>query len=312
MVSITPYQPEHKTRWDQFVRDSKNGVFLFHRDYMEYHSDRFADASLLFFDGDRLLAVMPANRQGDVLYSHGGLTFGGILSDQKMRTPVMLEVFSSLSAHLRECRIGRLVYKAVPYIYHEVPAEEDLYALFRHDARLVRRDVSSTVCMGNRVALSKGRKWSIKKGKANGLDVRRSGDFATFMQIEEDVLLRKYGVRPTHTADEMKLLADRFPEHIKLFAAYHAEKMVAGVIVYESRNVAHAQYIAGTDEGKELFAGDLLIDFLLTEVYAGKRYFDFGISTEEQGRVLNVGLVTQKEEYGARATVYDTYEMEIR
>jgi hypothetical protein len=312
MVTVAPYSDAHKQVWDRFVAEAKNGVFLFYRDYLEYHRDRFADFSLLFFDGDKLLGILPANRDGDTLCSHGGLTFGGILSDQRMRTPVMLELFDAMREHLKAEGIAKILYKAVPHIYHDVPAEEDLYALFRHAARLVRRDVSSTIWMKDRVALSKGRKWSIKKGRASGLSVGRSYDFRTFMAIEEEVLQQRHGVKPTHTAEEIEALARRFPEHIQLYAATREGQMLAGAIVYESRSVAHTQYIASTDEGRKLFAGDLLLDVLINETYVQKKYFDFGISTESRGRILNVGLVTQKEEFGARATVYDTYEMDVR
>lgn len=310
-VSISKYRPEYKNLWNNFVSNSKNGVFLFYRDYMEYHSDRFTDHSLMFFDNNNLIAVMPLNISDDVLLSHGGLTFGGIISDSRMKTPLVLEVFDVLKNYAKKQGIRKIIYKAIPHIYHNIPAEEDLYALFRHDAKLVRRDVSSTIFMKERMVFSKGRRWCIKKSKEKGLEVRRNHDFKTFMAIEEDLLRKKYGVKPTHTGDEMQLLASRFPENIKLFTAHKNDAMVAGVIVYESKNVAHTQYIVSTDEGKEMFAVDLVLDFLINEHYKEKEYFDFGISTEKEGRVLNVGLINQKEEFGARATIYDTYELEV-
>jgi len=311
MIKVYRYEPKYKSLWDRFVAEAKNGIFLFYRDYMEYHSDRFSDFSLLFYDDNRLAAVMSANIRDDLLFSHGGLTFGGVISDDKMKTPLMLEIFDALKEYLKAQGITKVVYKAIPYIYHDVPAEEDLYALFLHNAKLVRRDVSSTIFMKEKIAFSKGRKWAVKKSKSSGLGVRQSYDFKTFMSIEEDNLRGKYGVKPTHTAEEIQLLADRFPENIKLFAAYENEIMVAGVIIYENKNVAHTQYIASTDEGKGLFAGDLILDFLISEHYREKKYLDFGISTEKEGRFLNVGLITQKEEFGARAVVYDTYELDM-
>jgi hypothetical protein len=224
----------------------------------------------------------------------------------------MLELFGQLRAWLPEHGIGRVVYKAVPHIYHRVPAEEDLYALHRHGGRLVRRDVSSTIRMAEREPLSKGRKWSVKRARSHGLTVGRSHDFATFMAIEEAHLLEKYGVRPTHTAAEMELLAGRFPDDIKLFAAHRGTEMVGGVVVYGSRCVAHAQYIAATAAGRELDALDLILDMLLNETYVDKPYIDFGISTEDGGRTLNVGLVENKESYGGRAVTYDWYEWDLR
>ena len=290
--------------------EARNGVFLFHRDYMEYHADRFVDHSLLFRGAGKLVAVLPASECDGSLVSHGGLTFGGVVSGRRMTTPLMLEVFDALRAYLRERGLARLLYKAVPHIYHDVPAEEDLYALFVAGGRLVRRDVSSTIAMGDRLPVAKGRKSSRGGARRHGTTVERSHDFHGFMRLEAEHLAKRYGVAPVHTGDEMALLAGRFPDAIKLFAARQDAEMVAGVLVYESRQVAHAQYIAASERGKETCALDLVLHHLLAEEFAGKRYFDFGISTEQAGRYLNAGLVGYKESYGARATTYDFYELD--
>jgi hypothetical protein len=312
MIQVVQYQAEHKRLWDEFVAQAKNGVFLFRRDYMDYHADRFTDHSLLFFADEKLVALLPANSTDDALISHGGLTFGGVISDNRLRAGLMLEIFDALRAYLRaRGNVARLIYKAVPHIYHSVPAEEDLYALFRHEARLIRRDLSATVSQRERIGLTKGRKWSLKQSRAHALDVRPSADFETFMTIEAEVLKAKYNLRPVHTAAELVMLAGRFPDNIKLFAAYKGATMLAGVVMYESRNVAHAQYIAATEEGKQMAALDCILNFLINEQYTEKPYFDFGVSTEQGGRYLNAGLAEHKESFGARAVVYDFYELTI-
>lgn len=308
---VVSYEPGRRREWDEFVGNSKNGTFLFLRDYVEYHADRFPDASLMFYgEGGRLLGLLPATEAGGLLSSHAGLTFGGVVSGDEMKVGLMLELFDALRDHLRARGVGRFVYKAVPHIYHRLPAEEDLYALFRHGARLVRRDVSVTLDMAARLPFSKGRKYSIKKAEKLGIEVSRSDDFETFMAMEEDLLREKYGARPVHTAAEIKLLAGRFPDHIKLFAARAGGRMQAGVVVYESAQVAHAQYIGASPEGRETGAPDLIMGYLINDYYARKKYFDFGISTEEAGRRLNSGLVENKQGFGARAVVYDFYEFE--
>src|SRR5207244_2191468 len=131
-VRFERYEPRWRSVWDGFVARSKNGVFLFHRDYVEYHADRFTDHSLLFLDGEKVLALLPGSRREDALASHAGLTFGGFVTDHSMKTPQMLRLFDLLRQHCRGEGITRIVYKAVPHIYHRVPAEEDLYALFAH------------------------------------------------------------------------------------------------------------------------------------------------------------------------------------
>jgi hypothetical protein len=243
--------------------------------------------------------------------SHGGLTFGGFVIDKRMRQKTMLDVVRAGTNALRDAGAKRLVYKAIPHIYHDVPAEEDRYALFRAGARLVRRDASSTILLSERLALGKGRKWSLKRGRDAGVSVRRSDDFAPFMAIEEQQLAERHGVRPVHTAQELELLASRFPENVKLYIAWRDQSLLGGVIVYESRNVAHAQYIASTDDGRELGALDVVLAYLLDEEFAHKRWFDFGISTVREGRQLNEGLTWNKESFGARTVVYDTYELDL-
>lgn len=312
-IIVKRFENNESHEWNEFVKSSKNGTFLFEREYMDYHADRFADCSLMFRDeNEKLIAVLPANLKDDAIVSHGGLTFGGIVSGNRMKTPLMLTIFDSLSEFVRGAGLNRIVYKAVPHIYHRQLAEEDLYALFRSKARLVRRDVSTTIYQNERLPLSKGRKWATAQSRKSNLEIRESRDFETFMRLEAELLAAKYNAVPVHTAAEIELLANRFPDNIKLFGAFADNEMQAGVVIYENPTVAHAQYIASTDEGKKKFALDAVLQFLINERYVGKRYFDFGISTEQRGLYLNSGLIDFKESWGGRATVYDAYEMTVK
>jgi hypothetical protein len=311
-VKVSRYTSEQKCVWDSFVKRSKNGVFLFARDYMEYHTDRFNDFSLMFHnERDHLVALLPASMDGGDITSHAGLTFGGVVTDDGMKAAVMLELFDALEAFLRDHEIGKVIYKAVPHIYHRVPAEEDLYALFRRGARLFRRDISSTVDLRVRLPFSKGRKWSARQARKAGLRIEKSQDFRTFMRMEEELLIGKYNVKPTHTGAQLELLASRFPEQIKLFVALHDDSMMAGVVIYEYDRVAHAQYISASEEGKRVGALDLILEYLITDYYAHMNYFDFGISTESGGQYLNAGLIENKQSFGGRAVVHDFYEWDL-
>jgi hypothetical protein len=309
-IRVEPYTSGHKQIWDEMIAHSRNGVFLFFRDYMEYHNDLFQDASLLFFEERNLLAVLPANRDGNQVVSHGGLTFGGVISRDDLGASTMLELFDVLREWLRGQGVSTLLYKPVPHIYHRMPAEEDLYALFRSGARLVRRDLSSTLDMACRSPMQHGRKTQLKRGKKTFV-VRESRDYGAFMDLVSSALTTKHKVKPTHTAQEMELLAGRFPQNIRLFGAYRAEQLCAGVLIYENTSVAHVQYIAGADEAKREGALECIFDELVERRYATIRYFDWGISTEQAGQWLNPGLVQNKESYGARGVAYDLYEMDM-
>jgi hypothetical protein len=311
MLEITLYADEYKKLWDEFVQKSKNGIFMFFRDYMDYHSDRFEDKSLLFFENNKLIALLPANRNQEDLISHGGLTFGGIVADDGMTVAGMLKIFEALTVYLIKEGYRKIIYKPIPHIYHRVPSEEDLYVLFVRGGRLMRRDLSTTISLRNRSPYAKGRKWSINKAKKAGLAVRPSTDFESFMTIEEYVLHKYHDTKPVHSAAEIQLLARRFPENIRLFGAFQDSRMLAGVVVYADGPVAHTQYISSTDEGREVGASDFVLDHLIQDVYSDKTYFDFGISTEQGGNHLNLGLALYKENFGGRAIAYDWYELVV-
>ena len=301
-----------KNDWDDFVRESKNGTFLFFRDYMDYHRDRFDDNSLLVFDDkEKLLALLPANRKDDALFSHGGLTYGGFISGEHMKTATMWEIFRLTLDYLRENNLRKLIYKTVPNIYHLAPSEEDLYALFRSNAVLMRRDVSGTIDLSNKYDYQNRRSRAIKKAQKNNIVCRLSDDYSNFWQILSENLADSHNAKPVHSLAEIKKLQSSFPDNIKLFAAFLNDEMIAGTLVYETEKVAHAQYIASSKDGQAIGGLDLLFHFLLTEIYDEKSFFDFGISTEDQGKYLNAGLMDFKEGFGARAIVYDAYEIKI-
>lgn len=312
MIETVLYSAEKQAEWDAFVDASKNGTFMLKRGYVEYHSDRFTDFSMMFYEDGKLLAVMPASLHGKEVCSHGGLTYGGIVSDKRMTTPKMLEVFDALKAFLKEKGVEKLIYKRVPSVYFSYPSDEDLYALFRNNAKLVRRDISTAVYLPDKLRFSELRRRGVKKAVKNGLEVRQSFDYDGYIALLAEVLSVHHETKPVHTGAELALLANRFPEVVKLYCAYRGEEMMAGVLIFDTPLTVHAQYIANSEEGRNIGALDLVMDYLINTYSEGKTYFDFGISTEEQGIVLNYGLIGQKEMFGGRGIAYDFYEWEIK
>ena len=272
MFEIRRYTPDCADEWNQFVAESKNGTFLFDRRYMDYHQDRFRDHSLMFYQDGRLLAVLPAHVDGDTLYTHRGLTYGGLVMSPRLTIVETLALFRELNAMLRSEGLKHVIYKAVPWIYHRLSAEEDLYALYHEcHARIVARDYSTNIFLGT-----------------------------------------KYGIRPVHTLAEIELLHGRFPDNIVLYQAVRDGQVLGGVVLYLSPPVVHAQYSSATPEGKSLGAIDAIYERIMHHDYKDWPYFDFGRSTENpDGSGLNEALVFQKEGFGARGLCYDIYEWDL-
>ena len=311
-MEIRRYRREDKELWNSFVNKARNATFLFDRNYMDYHADRFDDNSFMFYHKGKLKAVLPANVAGDTLYSHQGLTYGALLLDKKATVEDVLECFDSLNSWLRENGISKVVYKALPWIYQQYPSEEDLYALtWKCKAQLISRNIASTIVIDNKLKFAESRKSGIRKALSLNIEVGESNDVDGFWHVLEDNLGNRYNAKPVHTANEMKLLMSRFPNNIRLYVAKMNGEIVGGTLIYVTPQVVHTQYISASVEGKKHGALDLLFDYIINKVYANCRYFDFGKSTEQGGAYLNEPLIFQKEGFGGRGVCYDWYQWEL-
>lgn len=329
MIETRRYTPEDAAEWNRFVwLKSRQGTFLFDRNYMDYHQDRFHDHSLMFFHKRKLYALLPANevtvsaQDGDeagttkkILYSHQGLTYGGLLTCPKVTAEVCIDIFESLREYLRENGFQSCIYKAMPWIYQRIPSEEDLYALTHvAQAKLKAREISTTISLDAAMRFSELRRRGVKKAELNELDIKFTkfpNDFSAFWDLLDANLLERHHTHPVHSKEELELLMHRFPDNILCFVAEKDDAIVGGSIVYVTPQVIHTQYIAANEIGKQFGALDALFDFIIHKCRWNVPYFDFGKSTEDDGNFLNRNLIHQKEGFGGRGVIYDTYEWEI-
>lgn len=328
-MTILPYSINKREEWNRFVEESKQGTFLFDRNFMDYHADRFFDCSLLVYSDDvteadaaydSLMAVFPANwnETEKTVYSHQGLTYGGILTKTSITQSEVLLILQKILMYY-EGYLGAktLVYKAIPYIYSRIPSQEDLYAVFRAGGQLVARGVSTAVSVSHPLNMRTLRVRQAKKALERGFYIERLKDAGNeylneYWTVLENVLMEHHKTKPVHTLDEISLLMRRFPKNIKIFVVKNTDaKIVAGIVVFETETVAHVQYIASAPEGRKYGAMDLLLRHICGEKYKDKEFIDFGISTENGGQVLNEGLIFQKEGFGGRSVCYDVYKIDI-
>ncbi len=308
---VRPYLKNDFENWNVFIGQAKNATFLFHRDFMEYHSDRFQDYSLIVLDGEKWVAVLPANIVGNEVFSHQGLSYGGLVYNEKLKLASVLAIFKSVLSFLNANKMEKLLVKLIPSIYHKKPSEELNYALFLAEGQLTRRDTLAVLDLTKKNILSKDRKNGVKKGIENNFEIKEENDFEEFWnKILIPNLAKKHQAKPVHYLEEIIKLKALFPENIRQFNVYQNGIIVAGTTIFETSTVAHSQYISGIEDKNDMGSLDFLHYHLLTEVFKDKRFFDFGISNENQGRNLNNGLSYWKESFGASTIVHDFYEVE--
>lgn len=312
MILPERYTHEFQSQWNDFNSKSKNGLFFFNRGYMDYHSDRFEDHSLIFKKekSEEILAVFPANAKGDVIVSHGGLTFGSLVLSLNVKQSEVLEIFAAMKGYYRNLGYTKILYKTIPYIFSGYPAQEDLYGLFLSGGSLYRRDVSSVISIGNKIDYSQSKKNLVNRFLKSGVEITEESSFAAFWELLAEVL-KKFCASPVHSLQEIELLKARFPENIKLFTLKQEEELLAGLVVFDFGNVVHTQYMANSPQGRKLGALDFINYQLINKVYKDKKYYSFGISTEDNGNVLNAGLIQQKELMGGRSIALDFYEIDL-
>jgi len=305
---VEKYTKENRLAWDTFISGAKNATFLFARDFMEYHSDRFTDYSLLVYKDDLLYAVLPANIVGDKLYSHKGLTYGSLVLSKSAKLLYTFEAFKALLAFLDAKAISTLELRNIPTFYNTMPSDELSYFLFKANATLIKRDALMVIDTSTKIKFQKNRREGINKAKRNGLTIAVDDNFEGFWnEILIPNLQQKHAVAPVHSLEEIQLLAAKFPDHIKQVNVYKDNVIVAGTTLFLTKTTIHPQYVSGNSDKNAFGSLDLAYDYIINHFDSSKRYFDFNISSEENGKALNSGLIFWKESCGARTYVADNY-----
>lgn len=309
-VLITRYTAGDENAWNDFLLRAKNSTFLFNRAYMDYHSARFKDHSILIYQRSKLTAIFPANEEDDVIYSHAGLSYGGLVLLPEVRLEDVLTFFSHLTRYFNGSAFKYIRYKCFPSYLCSHPSNEDQFVLYLLEAKLLRRDASCVLIRDKALPYQHGRKSSMKMANEKTLTITVDQDPTAFWdQVLLPNLKERFGAKPVHTADEMRQLISRFPENIRLYVIGEKGHMLAGVVLYVFPGGIHTQYISATQKGRDLGALDVLIDHIIVNELRERSYFSFGTSGDGAGH-LNLGLFNWKEGFGGRIHVIDHYEID--
>lgn len=314
---IEQFKMSEEANWDSFCEKSWQGTFLHTRQFLSYHGDKFVDKSLIIKDNDNWIGVFPAaidNQDSHCIVSHPGITYGGILHSGKLMGSSMLLAMNEIIKHYVEEGFSKLIYKVVPWFYHKIPTQDDLYALFRLNAKRIKVDLSATINLNNRGVVSERRRRGKKKSDREGLEISVGNDYLEeYWNVVEYNLRTKYNKKPTHSFNEIFILSDRFPDNILLIVGRLRGSVVAGVLLFRTKFADHAQYIAANDIGYKISALDKIFEYCISKSKEdGKIWFDFGISTEDNGLLLNDSLFQFKREFGAGSTTYETYQIDLK
>lgn len=315
-ITIHNYEPSDAEGWDAFCKITHQGTFLHTRRFLSYHGDKFRDRSLVLKKDGVIVALLPAAESpvdSETVVSHPGITYGGLLHSGKVMGEDTIEALQSVVTHYGQLGYRRFIYKAVPSIYHQVPCDDDHYAMFRLSAVRSRCDLSSAIDLTNRLPVSSRRKRSLNKAQKAGVSIVSGLNLIeNLWEVLKQNLKEKHNAIPVHSLTEITHLANLFPENIDCICAKVGNEIIAGVVTFETPTCLHAQYIASSDRGLNVSALDVVFEYLITDsIKKEKKWFDFGISNENEGRTLNSSLYRFKSEFGGGGVVHSMYQIKI-
>ncbi|APY10100.1 GNAT family N-acetyltransferase [Seonamhaeicola sp. S2-3] len=309
---IVQYSKEYFHEWNNFILNAKNSTFLFNRNFMEYHQDRFQDFSLLIFKENKLNAVLPANKVGSTVISHQGLSYGGLVFNSALKFNVVIKIFTQILYYLKTEGIDKFQLKILPSIYSKLPNDELLYLMFLVQAKLIKREALSVLNLKQRIKISNNRLEGYKRGIKYGLEIKEDDSLEAFWNtILVPNLKEKHKASPVHSLEEINQLKIKFPDNIKQYNVYYNEKIVAGTTLFITENTVRTQYISGNSENNKLGSIDFMFVNII-EKFKNKYFLDLGASNTNNGKQINTGLQYWKEGLGARTVAQDFYEIETK
>ncbi|MCP2027243.1 hypothetical protein L1276_002400 [Flavobacterium sp. HSC-32F16] len=313
-LTVKKYDQNDYKIWNDFVSQAKNATFLFHRDFMEYHNDRFQDFSLLIFEEEKLKAILPANKSGNSIYSHQGLTYGGLVFLRKLNGEKAALILDAVLAFLKENNIETFYYKPIPSFYFPDGNQEIDFFLLKRGAVVERKEMNLAVNLNLPLKISKSKLKHFRRIENLDLDIIEEDNFGPFWtEVLEPRLIEKFNAKPVHSKDEITLLKSRFPQYIKQYSVYQNDEIIAGITLFETKNVVKSQYGAITKNGEEVRALDFLfINLIHKYKRKGKHFFDMGIVNEDNELGYHPGLLKQKEELGCTVYNQDFYKLDIK
>ena len=315
---VRPYTETLADKWDAFVMShAVNGTFLHTRRFLNYHPQgRFEDCSLMIYNAQELCAVIPA-AVGMVdgkrmLRSHPGSTFGGILVGEEMlRAPRLVELVADVDEYLPSEGFEGCELKLTSDLFSTRPTDALQYALY-HAGYTDELEIAAYLPIAGKTAeelvgeYSFNKRYDLKKCEKAGL-TRRILHSDEEISAFYDLLcwnLQKFDVKPVHTLEELLAFHhERLKDEVLFLGVFEPEgRMIAGACLFRfaQAHVLHTQYLATAPDVKKIVPSTFLYHSVIeTGLEMGYRAISFGTSTHDRGRVLNTGLILNKEGYGS-------------
>ncbi|NEU10002.1 GNAT family N-acetyltransferase [Flavihumibacter sp. R14] len=322
-IIAVPFCEDLKERWNTFIEvEAINSTFLHSRKFYDHNSlNSLDDASLMFFKGNRIVAVFPAVLYVEdgkkILHSHLRSTYGGIIVSKHVNVETALELVRLIILFAREKKVNQVIIRNPFRIFQEYFCDETNYAMWFYGFKIKSRELEMAIPLNADIRQTRMQYHSdVVKNlrKSQSLTVYGLNDLKGLWILLERSLLEKHGVKPVHDYESIKRLIENVgKEKFLCLGSYYRHKLIGGCIVFLANNrVLHGQYIAADKEYAHLMSNHALIDHIVEYgCNNGFQYFNLGMANEDEGRSANYGLFSFKEHFGARGVLRETMHLTL-
>ena len=331
-IRVARYDPvAHEALWERFIDGSMNGTAFHRQQFLRYHpADRFDFHHVLFFSGEKLVAVLPGglHENGRIFESPVGASYGSFVTED-ISAQLALNVVETFEAYVRAQGIEEVYLTGAPVVYQPVLTQNLEFALLYRGFAYQRHYISHVIDLRRPGApfdrFSRHARKPIRHiTHANPnvwIEESQSASLRDMLMEFYPVLLQnkaKYHVKPTHALDELLRLEQLRPDLMKLFLVRVGEEPIAGSLLFLANGrVVLVFYLGLRYEFEHLKPIYLLMDRVTRWAKEQAFHFvDIGVSqdtSDENPMTPALSLIQFKEKFDSRgvlrSTLYKDYRM---
>ncbi len=315
-IEVKIYENKYMKKWDDFVEKSKNGTIFHTQRFLSYHSpNKFKDLSLLFLKEGNIITVISGCVEEETFYSHKGSTYGGFVVPYNFSISKALKIVEIFLDFLKRRNIKKVYLRLPEYIFEKCPSQEIKYALWYFGFKIKALELSTCYDLDFYDYSKKFLFWETKKSIKEGLKIifDDKNYYRDFYNLLEESLKEKYKRKPTHSFKEIIKLKKLFPDKMFVITAYYENKVVGGILFFlANKKTAHIFYSTCRKNIKGIYPLESILEYLIKFLKNRNfKYLNYGISTENEGRKINLPLFKFKEKLKGFGVYREIWELEV-
>lgn len=329
---VKKYEDKYEDLWDDFVEKGIFGTIYHTRKFINYHpKNKFIDYSIIIYYKNEVVCVVPACRlpnscdllthqslnihdpndididpnefstshNNNKIFSYLGATYGGpVFSPKYFEFRYVELIIDCIFNHYKgsiEFRLPNNIYfyenifivycllskhlKMIPELSWYIKTEDDFIANVTN-----KRNKSNLIKMINDP--------NVECFKTNNIT-----DYQDFYEILKENLNSRHNTEPTHTYEELIAFKNAVQERQILYIVKENNIILGGVLVVKVTKTCWYTFYISKNVNTENNATILYLMYTITNDAKKEnvKYIDYGITTENKGKIVNSGLSDFKE-----------------